>query len=436
MKYTLVGFGIEGRSTYNYLKILYPNAVFEIRDLTLPADLPEGVICHYGLDYLKNIDPESLVFRSPSIFSQTILAENPHLQKNHITHQIEYFLQHCPAMTIGVTGTKGKGTTSTLIKHIIQHSKKSVFLIGNIGVPALDILAQVTEDDIVVLELSSFQLMDIEISPHIAVVLRVTQEHLDIHRDIEEYQAAKLPIVKHQTSEDYAIINTMLPTSQRYCDVVQGRLISIDTTSIDKVIPIDGMRSVSVEKLLLKGKHNWENILPAIEVAKILNIDPEIIYEAIIRFEGLEHRLEYCGTYDGIEYYNDSFGTTPETAIVALQSFPKIPITLFLGGSDKGSDYTELCNVIAISSLKNVILIPTMGEMIWEQFTELYPKESQNIQTYEYPENMEDAVHLAHSITPQNGVVLLSCACASFSRFKNYKERGKLFKEAVEKLGA
>jgi UDP-N-acetylmuramoylalanine--D-glutamate ligase len=326
---------------------------------------------------------------------------------------------------------------------------KKAFIAGNIGKPALDILPEMDANSWAVLELSSFQLIDMKKSPHVGVALMVTSEHLDWHKDVEEYASAKSNIVRFQSPDDYAVLAEDYPRSIAYRAVARGNVFTFSRNHpvIKGTWAEDGAfwfsdgsakdangtegnkeKICETDALHIPGRHNWENASAAITVGKLLGIDNTAIAAAIEKFRGLEHRLEFVTTVNGVRYYNDSYSTTPDAAQVAIEAFdaPKIMI---LGGSQKNSDFTKLGETISASkSIKAIIGIGVEWPRIKEHF------QNPNIKIIEGCHSMEEIVAAAHAITTAGDVVILSPACASFDMFKSYTDRGNQFKAVVEKL--
>lgn len=447
-KVAVLGLGMEGKDTISYLQKngVKNITIFDIKEKN-ELDLHEFDVSRLkfitGKDYLKNgIKNFDLVFRSPGVYRylpEIVEAEKAGCE---ITSNIKYFFKEFKGMTIGVTGTKGKGTTSTLIYEILKKSNKDCYLTGNIGSPPLSILDRVGKDSIVVLELSSFQLIDLQISPNIAVVLNITSDHMDWHRSQKEYVDAKKNIVKYQTVSDYKVINFDYPVSKSFSHLspssnyffssakkvegvyVKNNLIFSNVTGTEvKIGPVD--------KLLLRGKHNWENVNAAICASQLAGADTKSIKQAVFSFKGLEHRLELVGEVEGVKYYNDSFSTNPQTTIAAVDSFTE-PITLILGGYDKGLDFEDMIeHFTKLTNLKNIVLIGDVQEKLFGLLDKYNFKNT--IIKLGKP-NMVDMVEISKEVTNKGGVVLLSPACASFDMFKNYKDRGYQFKKCVGRL--
>ncbi len=354
-----------------------------------------------------------MLVRSPGVYRYR--KELKELKKPSITSKIKLFFDACPGKIIGVTGTKGKGTTSTLIYEILKKAGKKVFLGGNIGKGIFGDLDKMDSESWVVLELSSFQLIDLHKSPHIAVVLMTTLDHLDWHVNQDEYINAKCQITKNQRSNDFTIYNKDYPNSVKIGLQGEGQKIAVSKEDWTK-------------PLRLRGDHNRENMAAAAAVAQILDIRSQIVEEVARDFKGLEHRLEEVATVGGVTYFDDSFSTVPETTIAAIKAFSE-PMILIAGGSEKGSDFTELGKVISAScNLKAVILIGLMADRIDKAILNRHLRIIRNLS------NLNDVVRTASNLAESGDVVVLSPACASFDMFKSYKDRGDQFKACVRSL--
>ena len=457
-KILIAGFGVEGKSTFEFLK-----------GKGLEADVAEN------FNKIESVMDYDVVFRSPGIsyYDSKLVKERGNGAE--ITSQIKLFMDLCPAQTIGITGTKGKGTTATLIYEILKASRKDVYLGGNIGVPAISLLDKLSEDSIAVLELSSFQLIDLAKSPNIAVVLNITEDHLDIHADRDEYVEAKTSIVRYQTNDDFAVINVDYETSSSFRNLTKAQIFEISTSSVipsaaatevrsplknnggmrfllasfyevgrndndcgicyinnnDAVELVDGGNEVkiaSLEDLQLRGRHNLENVCAAVAASYLAGADLESIRKTVRTFKGLEHRLEFVAEVGRVKYYNDSFATTPEATLAAINAFDE-PIILIAGGSRKAADYIEMGKAIA-ERVKIVFLIGDTTEEIKEKILAV----NSRVEVREGFEGMEKLVKKASGAAKPGYVVVLSPGCASFGLFHNYKERGELFKQAVGRL--
>lgn len=449
-KVAVLGAGVEGLATVRYLHekgatltvldeqekdVMDQEAINEIEML--------GVELVTGRTSLDNLGQYDVVVRSPGVKLSRKELQEALANGIHITSQTELFLEECPCRVIGVTGTKGKGTTSTLIYEMLQKSGFDAYLGGNIGLPPFSFLNTLTAQSIVVLELSSFQLLGVTKSPHIAVMLMIAPEHLNYHEDMSEYVEAKRNILRFQTDKDFAVINRdYLPSNES--DILTGAKVFYISRERDGVeqgcfikdnalwITMQGAewKVIDTEKIKLLGKHNLENASAAVMAATLAGAARNEIESVLMGFTGLPHRLEFVAEKNGVKYYDDSFSTTPETAIAAIESFTT-PEILILGGSGKKSDFTELGAVIA--KTKNIKAIIGIGEE-WSQIKKQIANNKSQIVLIEGAKDMKTVVEAATKIAAAGDVVLLSPACASFDMFKNYKVRGEQFKNEVDAL--
>jgi UDP-N-acetylmuramoylalanine--D-glutamate ligase/UDP-N-acetylmuramate--L-alanine ligase/UDP-N-acetylenolpyruvoylglucosamine reductase len=407
-KVAILGYGLEGQDAEKYFKGLGDEVTVLDRK--------------FDENYLKNLNRFDIIVRSPGVYRY--LPEIVKAEKNgvEVTSALKIFFEKCPAKIIGITGTKGKGTTSSITYEILKNAGKDVYLVGNIGKPYLELLPILTKDSFVVMELSSFQLIDLTKSPHIAVVLNITLDHMDWHKDKEEYINAKKNIVRHQLISDWAVLNEEYEIPKSFAKLTKAQIKNFSKSSLGQKYK---------DNLLLRGEHNLENISAAVTAAKILGIKESLILKTVRGFKGLEHRLELVDTIGDMAFYNDSFATGPQPTIAAIKSFTE-PETLILGGSDKGLNYKELGEIIKKkSNIKNILLIGTTANKIKESIKE---KES-GFKIYDLGyAPMKEIVEKAYEVSGKGSVVILSPASASFDMFKNYKDRGNQFKEAVKSL--
>jgi UDP-N-acetylmuramoylalanine--D-glutamate ligase len=444
-KIAILGFEREGRATLTFLQNdpEFHGAEIWVLDKNESLEVPPGVHTRLGLEYLSGLNDFDVIFRTPGI-----RYHSPEIQRAQklgvtISSATKLFFDRCQGKIIGVTGTKGKGTTSTLIYDILKAEGKDVYLAGNIGKPTLEILPHMTKKSWAVLEMSSFQLIDMEKSPHVAVAIMVTEEHLDWHIDVKDYVAAKSNIVRFQSKNDFAVLAADYPRSMSYAQLTKADVSTYSRLhSVDKGTWVENnafyysdgreiKKICNTNVLHIPGKHNWENAAAAITVGKLLDISNGTIKKAIENFHGLEHRLEFVADVNGVRYYNDSYSTMPDATEVAIAAFDA-PKVLIVGGSHKDSDFTKLGKAIAKSkSIKGIIGIGVEWPIIKSHI-----KLSKNspIQIIEGCENMKEIVAAAHDMTSHGDVVILSPGCASFDMFKNYSERGTQFKQAVKEL--
>ncbi|MCX6724487.1 MAG: UDP-N-acetylmuramoyl-L-alanine--D-glutamate ligase, partial [Candidatus Shapirobacteria bacterium] len=439
-----LGFGLEGRDLSQFLlKQKAKITVFDQKEAkNLDKEFEEfkkqGVKFKLGQDYLKEgLTDYNFVFRSPGF--SPLRPEIIEAQKRGvvISSATKLFFEFCPGKIIGVTGTKGKGTTATLIYEILKKDGQKVFLAGNIGQPMLALLPKIKKGDWIVLELSSFQLQDLEKSPHIAVVLFIVPEHLNYHQDTKEYIRAKSNIVNHQSKYDLAVLNTDDLTSSSFASLTPAQIYcfsrrkEVNGAYVQRgEIYLAGQKVGPVKDLKIRGVHNWDNVCASVLTAHLAGARLESIRKAVFAFQGLEHRLEKVAVIKEVAFYNDSFSTTPETTIAAIKSFKK-PLVLIAGGSEKGSDYHDLGKKIAQSSVKTLILIGQMADKIKQAVLEAG---FQGEIIFRPSEKMSEIVKLAFQKAQPSGIVLLSPACASFDLFLSYKDRGLQFKKYVKAL--
>ncbi|HBF39243.1 MAG TPA: UDP-N-acetylmuramoyl-L-alanine--D-glutamate ligase [Firmicutes bacterium] len=420
-----------------------------------------GVGFRLGPDYLHNLTDFAEVFRSPGL-----PLFDPHIEKAkragvRITSAMRLFLELCPCTTIGVTGTKGKGTTSSLIYRILNISqvKKGhrAFLGGNIGIAPFEFLTELSKQDVVVLELSSFQLEDFDRSVDIAVITNITEDHLapadpvnpNYHKSRTDYIHAKTNLFRHQGAKGVTILNMADATSRELQPLVPGELLTYGDQPQTKgawygkqndIYTIGWNMRGTVEPLItsqsiqVRGEHNLLNISAAALASVTAGADLESIREGIAGYQGLEHRLEYVGTVQQIQFFDDSFATAPDPTMVALKAFTE-PIVLIAGGADKGADFSAMAAEILQSSVTTVILIGVTGPKIGNAIQEAAARAGRPVPELVYGcKNMAEIVATAYQKARPGGIVLLSTACASFGMFKNYKERGNLFKDEVRKI--
>lgn len=448
-KVAVIGFGMEGVSSAQYLQ--KKGADVWVLDRKKKEDLDQHLITELsslqvqytgGENYLDDLTQFDIIVRSPGVKTQTPQLVEAQNKGVIITSQTNLFFEMCPCPIIGVTGTKGKGTTASLIYEMLKAAGKDAYLGGNIGTPPFTFLDKLTRQSIVVLELSSFQLQDLHKSPHIAVMLMVTSEHLDYHTTVEEYVNAKRNLLRYQSPEDFAILNRDYPASNESDVFTDAKVfhVSRERETEDGCFAFGGKivirrngndeEIIKTSELKIPGKHNYENVCAAVMAAKLAGVGIKDIVAVLKSFKGLEHRLELVSEVNGVIYYDDSFSTTPETTIAAIESF-EAPEILILGGSSKNSDFAELGKVIR--EAENIKAIIGIGEE-WYAIKEAIGDTGHTMMVIEGAEDMQKIVQAASKIAKKGDVVLLSPACASFGMFKNYKERGEQFKKEVRQL--
>jgi len=448
-KVAVLGFMMEGKALVRYLLKGKANVTVFDRKEREELDFDDigvariNLVC--GVNYLENgLEDYDIIFRSPGVYRyipEIVGAEEKGVE---ISSEIKLFFDLCPGRIIGITGTKGKGTTATLIYNILKKSGKDVHLAGNIGITRLGLLPKLRKTSWVVLELSSFQLIDLEKSPHIAVVLNITSDHMDWHKDRKEYVDAKKNIVSHQGKDDHALVNYDYKDSGSFGRLSNGKVCYFSTKrkvngcfvlNNQIILSINDKKEVigSTNNLLIRGEHNWENVSAAVCASAFAGASTSSIKSVVFSFKGLKHRLELVGKVGGVGFYNDSFSTNPQTAIAAINSFTE-PITLILGGFDKGLNYNKLAKVVR--EARNVVNVILIGDIAGKLKKALNSVKFKGKILELGKSTMDKIVSVAYKSTQNGGVVLLSPATSSFDMFENYKERGDKFKEAVKLLSS
>lgn len=441
-KILILGFGKEGVSTYKFIRKHFPDKKIYISDKKttneeiIKKDI--NVNINFGDNYLDNLKDFDIIMKSPGISFANINIDS---FKDKIKSELELFLEYMDVKTIGVTGSKGKSTTSSLIYEILKKEKKETLLLGNIGIPVFDLIDDITKDTIVVLEMSSHQLEYMNVSPNISILLNIYEEHLDHYKSLKEYAEAKINIGRFQNKDDYFIynvdnkiikecINEIEDSSHiKYEVSFEGNISNNNSNKVyikDNYIYINEEKIYNInEKRNLIGDHNLNNIMFVLTVSKILNLNMENVKETISNFKGLEHRMEYVGKYDDIIFYNDSIATIPEATINSIKGLKDVD-TLIFGGMDRGISYDEFIDFLNTGVINNLICMPDTGYKIADKL-----KCSSNIYKVE---TLEEAVELSKKVTKKNKICLLSPAAASYGFFKNFVEKGNIYKELVKKI--
>jgi len=441
----ILGYGREGQSVHNYLNLHHPKISLGIADQQdVSSVVNTNVNLHSGKEYLQSVFDYNVIIRSPGIPTNLPELQRARNQGKWVTSATNIFFSECPGVVIGVTGTKGKSTTTSLIAEIVRKKNEDVRLVGNIGLPALDYLDGADENTIFVMELSSHQLEDCHYSPHIAVVLDIVPEHLDYYKNFAQYAKAKGRIIANQTGDDIVIFNPNHPEVVKLVEQTQSQKMSFSSTYgpnffcwIENGIVYTKGKAGKKEEILstksipLLGKGNIENSLAAITAGLVLNVPIDKIQRAIYEFKPLEHRLEFVGEFRGIKFYNDSLATIPEAAIHALEALGPDVSTLIAGGYDRGLNYSSLGKIIVRSSVQNLVLFPDTGSKIADAVKTANPNSQINIIPVT---RMKEAVNLAYELTAPGKICVMSPAAASFNLFKDYAERGRAFKECIQKL--
>ncbi|KPJ73069.1 hypothetical protein AMJ48_02390 [Parcubacteria bacterium DG_74_1] len=407
-KIAILGFGKEGRDTFRFFRKLFPKKNIGIADKSNKIRRPDKRVRLYlWKNYLKSLKNYDVIIKSPGIPFK--ILPKPVFKK--ITTQTEIFFNNCPGKIVGITGTKGKSTTASLVYKILKSGGVKAYLVGNIGKPVLNLLFSARSNYVYIYELSSHQLYNLKTPPQVAVLLNIYPEHLDYYKNFREYANTKANITRYQTRDNYLVFN-----------------------SGDKLVKKFAKKS-RAKKIPIRGVYYDLNKNAARAVGEVFKVPKATIEKAISEFKPLPHRLEYVGTFRGITFYNDALSTIPETTIAALNILGDKVETILLGGFDRGLDFKNLAKEILKDKIKNLILFPTTGEKIWREIFKQTKDDFSKLPRAFLVQNMRDAVKLAYEHTPRGKICLLSTASASFSIFKDYKEKGNLFKRYIKLYG-
>lgn len=400
-----------------------------------------GARLRLGEAYLEGLD-QDVIFRTPGLHPGHPALEAARARGAEVTSEMELFFRLCPCRLIGVTGSDGKTTTTTILAEFLKEAGYNVYVGGNIGKPLLPDVSGMEPEDFAVLELSSFQLMTMEQSPHIAVVTNLSPNHLDYHHTIEEYVRAKKNIFLHQGPEDRLILNydnapTRALAREAVCPVTffsrQERLeegVYLRDGAIWLTNDQGSREVLPLELIQLPGDHNVENYMAAI--AAVDGLVPDRCVRAVVRrFQGVEHRIEFVRELDGVRWYNDSIGTSPSRTTACLESFDR-KVVLIAGGYDKGIPFTQLGMEI-VDRVKALILTGDTASAIRSAAEQAPSFEASGLVIRE-EEDLAAAVRAARETAREGDVVVLSPACAAFDQFKNFMERGQAFKRLVQAL--
>jgi len=450
MKILILGYGVEGKSAENYFK--------NNSNLSEKADVE--ILDHFTKEELlfKDFSKYDLIFRTPSIPPKFIDAP-----KEKVTSVTKYFFKHCPCPIIGVTGTKGKGTTCTLTRDIIQsifdstsqevfkNKESNVYLVGNIGLAALDILPEVKPNDVVIYELSSFQLWDLDKSPKVAVVLRIEPDHLDVHESFEEYTSAKQNIVNYQTENDFCISFKDNPDTQKLVEHSKAKklLYPYPEPSILDELQVPGAHNrEDAEAALMAAFAYFKHSNTNLSFEDFISTNEKALRSALRNFKALPHHIELVREVNGIKYYDDSFSTVSPALRACLAAFPDTPFVLIAGGKDKGFDVSDVKRMIFDN--KNLIKAVLIGETAQKLAENEDPEKFVNCgrdfelaistakrlaeEKLNLEESSNDTCLVDSKTTIVSPVVLLSPCASSFDMFKSYKDRGDQFKSIVNAL--
>ena len=444
----ILGFGKEGQSTYSFIRRYFPDMMLTIidkneklRDNCTLISSDKNISFVLGPNYLEALEQYDLIIKTAGISLKNI-DTSKFISK--LTSQFGLLLEDCDAFVIGVTGSKGKSTTSSLIYKVLKDQNKDVYLLGNIGVPPLDYIDKIFDETILVIEMAALQLEYIKKSPHIAILLNLFEEHLDFFGTTERYYQAKLNIFKYQDKNDYSLYSKNNVTLKKYVEEgdFQSNLIEISYSKDENSVASEAVycdedniyikKNKEVKKVYevnqkrnLIGRHNLENIMFVLGVSDILNLDVDKTIDSINLFEGLEHRMEKVGTFDGVTFFNDVIATIPAATINCIETLKEVD-TLILGGMDRGIDYSGIIEYLSNSAIGNFICMPDSGVKIGKKIKEMSVKNVYFINT------LEEAVIKAKEVTKKDGICLLSPAAPSYNMYKNFEEKGRAYKQFVK----
>ena len=447
-KIAIIGLGVSNGPLIEYFKKLEAQiTVFDKRerekiDEAILSKIEKyNVETSFGDNYLSKLKDFDIIFKSPSCRPDLPEIEAEVKRGAKLTSEIELVIELAPCKIIAVTGSDGKTTTTSLIYEILKNKYKC-FLGGNIGIPLFTEIEKMEEDDIVVLELSSFQLMTMKRSPDIAVITNITPNHLDIHKSYEEYIESKKNILKYQKENDILVLNNDNDITKSFEKEANGKVVLFSSkekllngviydSEVVKICTDDLRRHVlKLKDTHLRGVHNAENICAAIAATKEL-VDVEEQVNAIKNFPGVVHRIEFVKEIDGVKWYNDSIASSPTRTIAGLKSFNE-DIVLIAGGYDKNLDYEPIAEPI-LEKVKILILMGATTEKIYGVVTKKQEETNKKIEIYKV-KSLEEAINKAKEKAKPEQIVLFSPASASFDMFKNFEERGNKFKEIVQKI--
>lgn len=412
----IAGFGREGKSTLRFLQRYMPDAIVGIADRNESAfqDVDkEKYSLYFGDDYLKVSSDYDVVIKTPGISVKDV-----DIDFSKITSQTDLFLEAFHSQVIGITGTKGKSTTSTLIYHLLKESGNNVILAGNIGIPILDCVDDINERTIVVYELSAHQLQFINKSPHVGILLNVFEEHLDHFGTFEKYKEAKVNVLRYMSDGDFAIVNQSIANGQQS---TVAHCIDFENADFEDY-------DINWDEIPLLGEHNRRNVKAALCACKSYGLSLESLVPHLYTFKSLEHRQEYVGIFKGVKFYNDSISTIPQATIAALKTIKNVNF-LLLGGFDRGIDYDPLVTYLKENALPYILITGQAGQTIKGKLVAAEYKGNM----LEYTD-MQSAFEIIRELAKSGDVCLLSPAAASYDRYKNFEERGRVFKDLANKF--
>lgn len=448
-KVAIIGLGVSNIPLIDYMYQKKARVtVFDDREKeSIPKELMDKIELYkfeysFGKNNLKKLINFDIIFRSPSCLPTKLELEEEAKRGAIVTTEIEMLMKMCPCKTIGVTGSDGKTTTTSLISAILKQAGYNTYLGGNIGTPLFTKLAEMKPEDIVVLELSSFQLMGMKVSPNIGVITNITPNHLNIHKDYQEYIDAKKNIFKYQNKNDRIVLNYDNEITRKCAKEAEAQVVLFSSKEkLENGFIVDGKmikeckdnireHILDIQDVILKGEHNYQNIATALAATKTL-VNIEDAAETIKKFNSVEHRLEFVKEINQVKWYNDSASSSPTRTISGIRAFDE-ELILIAGGYDKNLDYTPLAKPI-VDKVKTLLLIGQTSGKIFEAVKQEMERQNKDIRIY-MCDTLKETVDIANRIAKEGQVVLFSPGSASFDMFKNAYDRGNQFKNLVNKL--
>ena len=448
-KVAVIGLGVSNLPLLEYLyKKKAQVTVFDERTMDeIPSETINKINTYefsysFGKNCLEKLNGFNIIFRSPSCLPTRTELQKEAERGAIVTTEVEMLMEMCPCKIVGVTGSDGKTTTTSLINAILKKAGYKTFLGGNIGTPLFTKLPEMEPNDIVVLELSSFQLMNMHISPDIAIITNITPNHLNIHKDYQEYIDAKKCIFKNQNEKGILILNYDNDITRECAKEANGNVVFFSSkVKLDNGFIVDGniikecndkvrKHILNTDEVILRGNHNFQNIATALAATKTL-VDTDIAVQAIKEFKPVEHRIEFVKEIDGVKWYNDSASSSPTRTISGINAF-KENIILIAGGYDKNLEYEPLAKPV-VDKVSTLILIGQTAEKIYDVVKNESEKENKKINIY-MCDTLEQTIEIAKKSAKKGDAVLFSPASASFDMFKNFADRGHKFKDLVNKI--
>ena len=448
-KVAVIGLGVSNMPLLEYLYEKKAQVtVFDERTMDeIPSETINKINTYefsysFGKNCLEKLNGFNIIFRSPSCLPTRTELQKETERGAIVTTEVEMLMEMCPCKIVGVTGSDGKTTTTSLINAILKKAGYKTFLGGNIGTPLFTKLPEMEPNDIVVLELSSFQLMNMHISPDIAIITNITPNHLNIHKDYQEYIDAKKCIFKNQNEKGILILNYDNDITRECAKEANGNVVFFSSkVKLDNGFIVDGniikecndkvrKHILNTDEVILRGNHNFQNIATALAATKTL-VDTDIAVQAIKEFKPVEHRIEFVKEINGVKWYNDSASSSPTRTISGINAF-KENIILIAGGYDKNLEYEPLAKPV-VDKVSTLILIGQTAEKIYDVVKNESEKENKKINIY-MCDTLEQTIEIAKKSAKKGDVVLFSPASASFDMFKNFADRGHKFKDLVNKI--